>query len=523
MIAVRALGALLLWGALAHAQAPALRIVDLGPGTGPQVLERALAGPHVIVPPGAGEAVLRRDTTYQTTVIVLTRNAVVDGRVVGDVIVVGGDLHVHPHARVTGRAIAIGGGVYASAMAEIGGEVRSFQDFTYEVAPVRGGYELRYVSLIDRPAAAVTLPGIFGIRTIDYSRTDGVGLPFAPLIAVPNTPLRVEPRVTYRSQLGRIDPAFGAELSLDRRTILHLGVRRSTFTNEGWIWSDFLNSLATLTSGDDNRNYFRATRAELSLSHAWEWSASTLTPYIGARWERAESVRPDSFATGGPWSFEGRRDREDMLRPNPPIDSGTIISALVGARLEHEADGITTRARAEIEVGGFNPRSGGSRSFAQLTFDGTIAFPTFGTQSLRFDGHFVATASGKFANDHVEVIGPGQAIIVPGPGTATPRQRWAYVGGLGSIPTINMLSRGGDELIYLDGQYKVPIDRIQLPLVGPPVVSLRTVLAGADTARWPSLAQAIGVRVSVTAAYAEYLIDPSNRHGFFGVGLSLRR
>jgi hypothetical protein len=179
--------------------------------------------------------------------------------------------------------------------------------------------------------------------------------------------------------------------------------------------------------------------------------------------------------------------------------------------------------RADLEVGGFNPQVGDSRSFGQLTVDGSITFPTFGTQSLRFDGHFVATASGEVANDHVVVVGPGQAILLTGAVTSTPRQRWAYVGGLGSIPTITMLSRGGDELIYLDGRYDIPIDRIQLPLIGPPVLTLRTVLAGADTARWPSLAQAIGVRASASVVYAEYLIDPSNRHGFFGVGLSLRR
>jgi len=523
VIRARALAALLLWGGLAHAQGPQLRIVDLGPGEGPRVLERALAGSHTVIPPGAAEAVLRRDSTYQSTVVVLARNAVVNGRVNGDVIVIGGDLHIHPHATVTGQAISIGGGVYLSAMANVAKGVRSYRDFAYEVAPVPGGYELRYVSLVDRPQSALTFPGFFGIRAIDYSRTDGVGIPFAPLIAVPGTSLRVEPRVTYRSQLGVVDPALGAQYSRDRRTTLGLTAGRSTFTNDAWIWSDLLNSLATLAAGDDARNYYRATRAQLSVSHLWEWSASRLTPYIAARWEKAESVRPDSFATGGPWSFEGRHDTQDMLRPNPPIDSGTIVSGLLGAQFSQELDGIVTRMNADLEVGGFSPRfSGGSRSFGQLTFDGTITFPTFGTQSLRFDGHFVATASSG-PDNRVIVVGPGQVIVLTGAITNTPRQRWAYVGGNGSIPTINMLSRGGDELIYLDGRYNIPIDRVQLPLIGPPVLTLRTILAGADTARWPSLAQAVGARASASVVYAEFLIDPSNRHGFFGVGLSLPR
>jgi hypothetical protein len=281
--------------------------------------------------------------------------------------------------------------------------------------------------------------------------------------------------------------------------------------------------LATISSGDDNRNYYRADRVDASLSRAWKWSNSMLTPYLGARWERGESVRPDSFATGGPWSFKGEHDRQDMLRANPPIDSGTIASGVIGARIEQDANGIKGRAALEIEVGGFSPKfssaDGGSRSFAQATLDGRIEFSTFGTQSLQLDGHAVVTAAGDLAHERVST--PVGVVIITT--TNTPRQRWAYVGGLGSIPTINMLSRGGDELVYLDGRYNIPIDRVQLPLVGPPVVTLREVLGGADIQRWPSLAQATGVRVSVSAVYAEFLFDPARRHGFFGVGLSLAR
>ncbi|MGH7616797.1 MAG: hypothetical protein ACREPM_06180, partial [Gemmatimonadaceae bacterium] len=360
-------------------------------------------------------------------------------------------------------------------------------------------YELRYVSLFDRPDAAVTLPGLFGVRIPGYDRTDGLSLPFAPLVAVPGTTVQLEPRVTYRSQLGKVYPSLALAASLNSRTTLDAVVERVTPTNEAWIWSSLLNSAAALVSGDDNRNYFRATRADVSLARAWNWTGSSLVPYIGARWERAQSARPDSFATGGPWSFEGRRDREDMLRPNPPIDSGTIVSGLVGATLKQDMDGIKARARVDVEAGRLSPRFGESRSFVQTTFDGAITFATFGSQSLALEGHAVGSSSN------------------------TPRQRWAYVGGLGSIPTINMLSRGGDELVYLDGRYNIPIDRFKLPLVGPPVVVLRDVLAGADVARWPSLAQAIGVRVAISAVYAEYLIDPARRHSFVGVGLSFAR
>jgi hypothetical protein len=459
---------------------------------------------------------LPHDSTYRSTVVVLGREAAVEGTVTGDIIVVGGDLHIHPHAIVNGRAIAIGGAVYESAMASISGGSLSFRDFTYDMVEAPGGFELRYRSFTDRPARAFTTPGIYGLRVPAYDRTNGLSISLSPLIAVPRTQLLIEPGVTYRSQLGEFDPATSGKLSVDSRTAIHAGVERGTFTNDAWIWPDLLNSATTFVFGEDTRNYYRATRADASLSRQWGWSTGTLTTVIGSIWERAESVRPDTSAEGGPWSIYGRRGRLDMVRPNPPIDSGTIISGLVGARLELNGGGITTRVALDVEAGGFSPPAAGSRSFLQATVDGTIVFPTFGTQSLRFDGHVVASASSGSIGDRVSAVSATAPI-------AAPRQRWAYVGGWGSIPTLDLLSRGGDELIYLDARYNIPIDRLQIPYVGAPIVTLRNVLGGADVQRWPSLAQATGVRLTLAGVYVEYLIDPANRHQFFGVGLSMAR
>ena len=128
-----ALLALLVWGGLARAQTPPeIRLVDPGPGDVPRMLARALAGPHLVVAPIDGRAVLPHDATYRQTVIALGQNIALDGRVIGDLIVVGGDLHIHPHAEVTGKAIAIGGAVYASAMATVGA-TESYREFMYEI------------------------------------------------------------------------------------------------------------------------------------------------------------------------------------------------------------------------------------------------------------------------------------------------------------------------------------------------------------------------------------------------------
>ena len=192
-----------------------------------------------------------------------------------------------------------------------------------------------------------------------------------------------------------------------------------------------------------------------------------------------------------------------MLRPNPAVNNGVIASAIAGTNVEWNAAGIVARAGLGIEAGGLTPDSiagvpeSEARRFVQATFDGAISFPTFGLQSLRFEGHAVVTSRGT-----------------------TPLQRWAYLGGSGTISTLDLLSLGGDQLIYFDGRYSIPIERLQLPLVGSPVVTLRDAFGGAAVGSFPTIHQAIGVRLSVSLAYFEYMIDPVTRRHHVGYGFS---
>jgi hypothetical protein len=509
------LAALLLVGGTAAAQTPQIRLDDPGSGPGPALLAQALAGPHIVIGPASGQAVLPRDSVYRQTVIVLGRETVVQGRVEAGVIVVAGDLHLHPRAVVTGRSVAIGGGVYTSALGDFG-PTEAFRDFTYEISSTPSGYALRYQSLIDRPDRAITWPIFYGFRIPTYDRTNGLSIAAGPLIAVPRTELLIEPRATYRSNLGRIDPSIAFAYGVDSRTTLRASYEHNTLSNETWIWPDYMNSLSSLFNGRDTRNYYRTVRAQLSGSRRWGPDSAGFEPYIGARWERDREVGPYVGATGGPWSILSRRDTvEGMLRPNPFIFRSDIASAIGGVDMNW-TDGVTTsRAKLDLEAGR-SSQSIGSNLFAQATFDGSIEFPTFGLQTLRMDAHFVASVYGN-------VDAPGVSDLGAGPLQSTPRQRWVYVGGSGSIGTLELLERGGDQLFYFDGRYNIPIERIQLPLVGPPTLTIREILAGAAVKRFPTIAQATGLRLSATVAYVEFLIDPATRKTTFGVGLTLAR
>jgi hypothetical protein len=478
---------------------------DAGPGPGPQILARALSGPRAIVAPAASEYLVRRDSAVAQTLIVLGRTVVVEGTVHGDLIVVGGDLYMHPGGQIDGKAVAIGGGVYESGLAHVTGGVSAFRDFTYDIAPVGTGYSLTYRSLSETGRGrALRAAGLYGLLIPIYDRSNGLSLPIGAELTTLDGRLLIEPRVTYRSQLGRIDPWMLVTGNLRRGLTLVGSIGRSTYSNEAWINSDIINSLTVIAAGDDARNYFRATRGEASIVWKTDSAARIFTSYIGGRGEHALTVRPGVDASGGPWSFSGRRDTEDMLRPNPPVDNGVIASVITGTAVEWTADDIAAKAALGLELARFTPDSiaglpmGGSRNFVQATFDGAISFPTFGLQSLRFEGHAVVTTHGT-----------------------TPRQRWGYLGGPGTLSPLDMLELGGDQLIYVDGRYSIPLQRLQLPFVGAPLATLRAAFGGAGDGHIPTIHQAIGARLSLSVLYVEFMIDPATRHGRFGFGLSV--
>ena len=153
-----------------------------------------------------------------------------------------------------------------------------------------------------------------------------------------------------------------------------------------------------------------------------------------------------------------------------------------------------------LEVGFFDAsETGRARStFGQGTLHGHLEFPTISQQLLALDGHFVGTTGGT-----------------------TPRQRFAYFGGSGTVPMLDLLSEGGDELFYVDSRYLIPVHWFNLPFVGAPNFTLREIVGGAAVKRFPHIHQAVGARLGLKWFYAEWLIDPETRRTRGGVGVSL--
>jgi hypothetical protein len=473
-------------------------VADLGPGRPGRVLREILSRPHdVIVAPDTG-LTFRRDTTFSRTLLVLGGPTRVAANVQGDLVVVG-ELFLRPGARVDGRAVAYGGGVYGSALAIVRGGVTSYRDVTFDARtdPTTGAVALSYRALEVQPVRVVSLPGVFGFRIPTYTRVDGLALGFGPEVALPGGVARLEPAVTWRTHIGAVDPSLRAVATLGRRTTIDAVASRGTFTNDAWMRGDLVNSLVTIGTGGDLRNYYRADRGEATLARRWELGNGELEPFVGALVERSWSIARDS-ATPAPWSLFGRDDAESGIRrPNPAVSGGTVGAALAGVRYRAEGNGTTTNAWLRAEVA---PTAPDGRRYTQLTAHGQLAFPGFRDHRVAFFTHLVATL-----------------------GDSTPSQRWAYLGGGPTLPSIPIDSLGGDRLFWTETRYTVPISAISLPFVGSPSVTLRHMLGGAGVGRFGSFVQNVGIRLAAGPLRVDYTFDPTGAgEQDFGVSLGFR-
>jgi hypothetical protein len=470
---------------------------DVGPGISGRILRETLAQPHAVIEPDSGWYVIRRGEEVPVTLIVLGRTAAVAGTVHGDVLVVGGDLFIRPGGHVTGNATAIGGGVYPSSLGFVEGAMRSFRENTFAIASTSEGYRLDYQSLRERPSPPLLLPGVYGLRAPAYDRVNGMSVAFGPAFSIDSGLAEANVVATYRSDLGKIDPSLELTSELSRRIRFRARAERGTFTNDSWIWSDLVNSVSVFVSGADTRNYYRADRGFITAHQTWEFDRVAIEPYIGALTERAWSVGPAFLEQRGPWSIFERTDSLGMWRPNPAVEDGRISSALTGATATWQAQNVSVKAETHAELNFAAPND---ERFEQLTSDATVGFPTFGEQSYALEVHWVTTF-----------------------GDTPPPQRFAYLGGPGTLPFIDLLSEGGDELLLVEQRYSIPIPQVRLGMLGAPTLLLRHRLGSAGVGSLPSFDQVLGVGVLVALVRGELQIDPSRHKARLSFGFSFSR
>ena len=333
--------------------------------------------------------------------------------------------------------------------------------------------------------------------------------------------LRADALVTYRSHLGNVDPTF------DVRFMSKKGHELSSSDPEepSPTTTGFAATRPTLSPHSE----LEATREIISAPIAPKFVSKpslrtgsfAVTPMVGARFENdwgTGSLAPKST----PWSVFGKSDSLKMRRPNPPITRGHIGSLLGGIGLSIDETAIAAKIGATVEHA-FKAPVGtictspyttlpllctrrGVSSFTQTTLDATVTFPTFGAQTFTARAHALIPSGGFL-----------------------PQQRYGYLGGGGTLSTVNLLATGGDHLFFTQGDYYVPVSRISLPFLGSPYVDLRYAAGNAGVGAWHSLIQNVGIGAGISYLRADYTIDPASqrspysKRSDFSIGLSLTK
>lgn len=489
----------------ANAQALLIRGADKQEGA--TILTEAMARPHVLRT-GTGPLVFPRDSAINESLVVLGRATYLASRVNGDVIVVGNDLFLRPGVLITGRAVSLGGIVASTALGRVEGATLSLRDEEYAVEPSATGYLLTYRGRDPKQTPVFQLSGIKGVQIPRYDRVDGLSLPIGGLVTLGDRMVELEPSLTYRSRLGVVDPGVVVRIAPDASLRFEGRVARDTRSNDRWIRGDLINSLVAFYSGSDARNWFRSDIGEGRLIKRIEATSVTFEPFVGARFERVSPIT----AAGNIYSILKSDSAERRSRFNPLVEAGHIGSALLGAELHSIGGTVTHRLRGELEQSFKTPL--GTGQFTQLTLEGAVDFPTFGMQHLYTRAHAVATS-----------------------GSSVPLARYAYLGGTGTLPLLFLLEQGGTDLVFVDSRYHIPIESVQLPVVGPPVLILHNIIgaSGVGNLTTPVIAPAaaadfstgiqenVGVGLGLGPVRIEVLTGAVGKKGTkvnFGVSLS---
>jgi hypothetical protein len=487
-------------GLLAAAAASARRVVvrDAGPGPAGRLLRDVLARPHLLVVAPDTGLTLGRDVRADRPLVVVGGPVRLAATVRGDVVVLGA-LYLRPGALVEGRAVAIGDGAYNSTLARVGGGLLAYPEVAFAALPDAAGglaFDARVRTRPDLPR--LSLPGTHGFRLPAYDRVNGLSVAFGPELALDTGRVRLEAVATYRSQLGVVDPALRGVADLTRRTHVELRVERGTFTNDAWARTDLVNTIVFGGTGRDARNYYRADRADATVARRYEIGGSIVEPLVGLLTERSWSAPRDSGASR-PFTVFGRDDAlEGARRPNPAVTGGRITSALFGGRLERTTEGVRGRAEARVEQALAVSRGG---RFTRATMDVSVQHGAADERQILVFAHAAVTVGGD-----------------------VPTQRYAYLGGGPTLPTLFLLSQGGTELVWGEARYTIPVPRIRLPVGGPPSVTVRAMAGAAGVGTLPAFTPNLGLRVSAAALRADLVLDPTGRtrRPQISVGVGLR-
>lgn len=297
-----------------------------------------------------GRASLPEGSVLDGDVGVLDGSFDLAGRVVGDIVVVGGDLDLAETAQVTGNVLLIGGRLGGEESRISGTFTRYDETFTFVVRD--GVVALRRPP--DRREGLYLGRSRLTLRAgTNYNRVEGLPIVFGPVIdSRDSDAFRVEALAIYRTESDFTRDRYGYRIGVEQRfgSPLNVRLRGQAYSEvvpiESWL-TDLEASLATFFLRDDYRDYYER--------RGWRIGVGLAIPSVpldlSLDYRREKHF---SLPVGSPWTLTGN---DEPWRPMPLVAEGTqqsIEAALViDTRNDEDAptDGWFLTASTRFGVG----------------------------------------------------------------------------------------------------------------------------------------------------------------------------
>jgi hypothetical protein len=475
--------------ATVQAQQPVVRRTGHGTAALDVRIDRILSDPSYLIL--TLDTVVARTDTLAGPILALANRVVVEGTIIGNLVIVDANVYLRPTARIVGDVLNIGGGLYRSEQATVTG--------SYDDKPLAPYHAARdgnaFVIGGDVEENILTWKPTFPVA----NRVDGVRPSFGAQLTFPvsqRAHIELEGWGGFAFQRDDWEDQLqgGVELRW-RRELTYLGVGgdKNTATNDKWIRSDLKNSLSMLWEGKDYRNYYDAERLYGVIGRGLVRGGHDAVATL-----RAQHERGTTLFTGDPWALFP----PDEFRFNPPIDDGVISSAILTLTGTWAGSSTAARYDGAIEVAR-EGIAGGDFDFASFSVWSEWAMQAFANHTIEIESRFQA----------------------PLPGTdSLPRQRWGMLGGSGTLYTFGVGEFIGDRVVFVESKYLIPIP-IKLPIIRSPHLDLIHAIGMAWTQNESrDFEQNVGVRLQFPFVYVRFFINPADTNDSkFSFGVSVPR
>lgn len=376
-----------------------------------------------------GDTVIEEEDTVNANVVVKAGDLTVYGKVVGDVLVVGGNLYVKDNGYVTGNAKVINGDVFKDEVARIDGYI----DKTSLTANSYRENEKKFT----RSSTRLNANWISETTNLDnfifrYNRVEGLFLGMGS-----DKRYYWDGRKSY-SIFGSFGYGFKARewrgnLGLSRQfafndgQLIEIGIEghKLTDSKDNWIIGIHENTAAAILIHEDYRDYYR--RIGMGFNAGYALQQDYVTGQV-----RVEYLIDDykSMENRTEWSIFGG---DKTFRLNPSIDEGQMRSILTSA-------GLSTVTKTMYGPEGWSIFA--TAEFADKNFGSDFGFNQYVLDVRRYQ------PLGRYDNLNVRLrAGTSESLL--------PVQKIFEIGGLSTLHGFPFKSQAGNRMILVNAEYIV--------------------------------------------------------------------